>query len=1059
MFQAIVDLSTSTTRVCGAYVIGNHLNSDLWLDDERVVTRKKLSQEGLDATENFVDTHNGGAFTILLLYGDLPGISITQSQPYLELLDNDIILNVIKSRLVDMFILTYWYPLESYELAVVQFLWPGWQVRPVNDLKLFPLSFNRCPGISNREVHAYDQLTHWRFGVLSPGEINDCSGKIKFSLPSAGINNEYDIAEQLLKQRVAAAPGDQPVQEVQGQPFLNEGAGGVGDIIADSVYDIGDAILSGGQAAEQGESDEGENVAMQVDSEPLFSSRKYYNPDWERHWNAHQRDTIPVTYIAKDKETQSFIEAVYDPANPNIYSIICWWCKWFYDLLLLPSKLKPALGKNDGILYSGPNARSILRSALKHHKRKSPGHLFIGQVIQSYPEVTTREELRDILKAKRDELLVATEHQFYSSYKETQIGVGNIQHGGMVELQTMNGAEMGQFMYSQKSSTHMRLLMGKNQHRKKIAFWKQSGVPISIMFDESVYIKQSCYLQILVQFVENNLPVVLHYKMVKITEGSGQGLFNALMKEWEKDGLVDFFRENLRGVSVDGASKNIGYNKGVTTKLNNWCKHKLVITHCSAHRQNLASRWGLKELEHFRDLELLVNTVHNFYKAKGGHKRKDHLYATAIDLAMYLYEPSYIHQIRWVPSEYLALDRMKKNYVIIVNNLNIIINDDSSTFTRDVRDAAAKLLYQITSRNFVAMLAFALDILSFLSMWSKELQKTNGLLFDKSRLTEDILTKLNIMITHQGKELDKLLKDSLCWGTVTYDDAGNTYERSEEYARGKGCSELQFYRAEHVTWQGILLLPAGVEQPDTFGYFPKIMDVRHSTLTNLQEYIRIYFPHDELMDSLSAFDPFVLPPRNDYLSLKGYHKLTFGKIEKIAIRLGRDAGVHSEYEPSEVKLEWRDFLMHFTTIPRNTYLKHRQLPANLFWEIYLGKEGVVKPKLRILLHDSLTLAVGTASVERSFNILAQTQTKNRNQMGVENINAEVELKLNGPLLLKDLPVKEFAEEHVASGKVRADDPIWPKKKRDKRWKTDTRTPTQMTGRSSLFSKSNSRTEL
>ena len=80
-------------------------------------------------------------------------------------------------------------------------------------------------------------------------------------------------------------------------------------------------------------------------------------------------------------------------------------------------------------------------------------------------------------------------------------------------------------------------------------------------------------------------------------------------------------------------------------------------------------------------------------------------------------------------------------------------------------------------------------------------------------------------------------------------------------------------------------------------------------------------------------------------------------------------------------------------------------------------------------------------------------------MGVELINAEVELKLNGPLLLKDLPVKEFAEEHVASGKVRADDPIWPKKKRDKTWKTDKRTPTQMTGRSSLFSKSNSRSEL
>ena len=96
--------------------------------------------------------------------------------------------------------------------------------------------------------------------------------------------------------------------------------------------------------------------------------------------------------------------------------------------------------------------------------------------------------------------------------------------------------------------------------------------------------------------------------------------------------------------------------------------------------------------------------------------------------------------------------------------------------------------------------------------------------------------------------------------------------------------------------------------------------------------------------------------------------------------------------------------MHFTSLPRNTYLKHRQLTANLFWEIYLGKEGVIGPKLRKLLHDGLSLAVSTASVERSFNILSKIRSKDRNQLGVELINAEMELNLNGPKL-RDLPVR------------------------------------------------------
>ena len=113
-----------------------------------------------------------------------------------------------------------------------------------------------------------------------------------------------------------------------------------------------------------------------------------------------------------------------------------------------------------------------MRAKLKYHKTKSPGHLFMGQTIQSYPQVTTREELRDILKARRRELLAATERQYYSSYRETQVGIANRQHGAMVELQTINGAEMGQWMHGKTSSTQMRLLMSKNQHRKKIAFWK-----------------------------------------------------------------------------------------------------------------------------------------------------------------------------------------------------------------------------------------------------------------------------------------------------------------------------------------------------------------------------------------------------------------------------------------------------------------------------------------------------------------------------------------------------------------------------------------------------------
>ena len=107
-------------------------------------------------------------------------------------------------------------------------------------------------------------------------------------------------------------------------------------------------------------------------------------------------------------------------------------------------------------------------------------------------------------------------------------------------------------------------------------------------------------------------------------------------------------------------------------------------------------------------------------------------------------------------------------------------------------------------------------------------------------------------------------------------------------------------------------------------------------------------------------------------------------------------------------------------------------------------------KLRLLLVDSLTLAVGTSSVERVFNVLSHVRTKDRNLIQHELTDAEVRMRLNGPKL-EDLPVTDLAEEYIASGRVRADDPIFPKKPKPVR-QTPEMNPSQMTGRSSLFSK-------
>ena len=108
-----------------------------------------------------------------------------------------------------------------------------------------------------------------------------------------------------------------------------------------------------------GGADEG---AMDIYEEPLYLTTRYYNPQWDQHFAQYQRTTIPLNYITKDSESRRWIEAVFNPATPTTYHISCWWCNWFYDLFLLPLRLKSQFGKPEGVIFTGNNAKIFRRT-------------------------------------------------------------------------------------------------------------------------------------------------------------------------------------------------------------------------------------------------------------------------------------------------------------------------------------------------------------------------------------------------------------------------------------------------------------------------------------------------------------------------------------------------------------------------------------------------------------------------------------------------------------------------------------------------------------------------
>ena len=116
---------------------------------------------------------------------------------------------------------------------------------------------------------------------------------------------------------------------------------------------------------------------------------------------------------------------------------------------------------------------------------------------------------------------------------------------------------------------------------------------ISILADETTKNHRNI-LMVLLQGVENNQPMTWFYRAIELSDASAQSIFDAIKTEWEADGLIDSFKQNLRGLGSDGASNMRAVSVSLCALLNAFAIYEVICTHCMAHKLNLAGKWSIK---------------------------------------------------------------------------------------------------------------------------------------------------------------------------------------------------------------------------------------------------------------------------------------------------------------------------------------------------------------------------------------------------------------------------------------------------------------------------------
>src|SRR5204863_5180953 len=88
--------------------------------------------------------------------------------------------------------------------------------------------------------------------------------------------------------------------------------------------------------------------------------------------------------------------------------------------------------------------------------------------------------------------------------------------------------------------------------------------------------------------------------------------------------IINIFRtkgilSKLVAFASDGASVMLGKNGGVATRLSRVCTYPLIVNHCVAHRLALACKDARREIEFYKEAELLVKKIYGYFKNSCSH--------------------------------------------------------------------------------------------------------------------------------------------------------------------------------------------------------------------------------------------------------------------------------------------------------------------------------------------------------------------------------------------------------------------------------------------------------
>lgn len=709
------------------------------------------------------------------------------------------------------------------------------------------------------------------------------------------------------------------------------------------------------------------------------------------------------------EDNRVWFEYLPNTENPTQSKYQCRLCHKYYDLLGLDSRYRPALA--DPTLK---NSYEFNRQKIAEHAKLNQHQLVISK-LQEKAKESIPEQFKKIQKEKELEERgqnAVTIRMIRSVYTETMINLPFISHPAIVQLQEANGVFLGYHHYDRTSAVRMVNVISTEMHDSLIKQLTDKQSPVSLIVDSSTDNSQNHYLIAYFQALESNIPVIYFYKLILLqADETASGLLQALVNAWESEThgfsrylkvciesyttnssifachvSFPFFKVNLRGFASDGAAVMLGKHNGLKKLINDWTLNGVYGIHCMAHRLHLAIRAAITTVPYYTDFEAAINELHNFYN-RHGHKRKAHLRELAYVMDVTMKELSYIFEVRWISSEFKALQSINSTWFLVVTDLDSISVDPS--FNDLTRSQAKGLSSKLKNKNFLLALQFTCDVLFMLSHWSKRLQQRSGILVGAEKYKNQMLETFEELKNTDGSFLTFYRQTVICSDSLT-----------------RKCSPQDYERSISVRWQTVEL--------EQGGRVPSLNIYRSLFLTALRDQIEDYFPEG----SMTNFDillPTNLPQKESQIMLYG-----LGDIQALAGKFGLD--------PASTVSQWTQALINIAK--SDEFCRFQKEEAIYFWQHYLNSQTIPwGDNISKLIKLVLVLPIGSADAERGFSIMNHVRTARRSKLQGNTLDNLLRIRINGPKEIQNFNAAKYAKAWISQNHLRTDDPSQIKKKR------------------------------